>query len=221
MATLGMNFVTQGCVRSETSEKLECDDILNENGMCLRSRGLQNEAPRLPKPPQEIFWTPKGALSALWGKLSGASWGFPGTLLSAPRLLWDTFWRSRKGNSKRFGIILLSPGDVQHENSDKLEFADPLNENAMFLRSQGLQNDAKMVPKRPERRKRGREEAKREQRSAKSALKSVVGALWGKFLRFRGSLGEARWNARLDWAYLTEPAFRRLWALKVRKSAVR
>ena len=74
-------------------------------------------------------------------------------------------------------MILGTQGGVQSENSDKLEFDDPLNENAMFLRSQGLQNEAKMVPKRPERRKRGREEAKREQRSAKSALQSVVGAL--------------------------------------------
>ena len=104
---------------------------------------------------------------------------------------------------------------------EKLEFDDPLNENAMFLRSQGLQNEAKMVPKRPERRKRGREEAKREQRGVKSVLESVVGALWGDILRFRGSLGEARWNARLLLPYLAEPAFRRVWAPKVRKSAVR
>ena len=58
---------TQGGVRSENSEKLEFDDPLNENAMFLRSQGLQNEAPRLPKPPQEIFWTPKGTLRALWG----------------------------------------------------------------------------------------------------------------------------------------------------------
>ena len=77
----------------------------------------------------------------------------------------------------RFGLIFLSPGDAESETNEKLEFDDLLNENAMFLRSQGLQNEAKMVPKRPERRKRGREEAKREQRSAKSALQSVVGAL--------------------------------------------
>ena len=74
-------------------------------------------------------------------------------------------------------MIFLSPGDAEGETSEKLEFDDPLNENAMFLRSQGLQHEAKMVPKRPERRKRGREEAKREQSSGKSALKSVVGAL--------------------------------------------
>ena len=120
-----------------------------------------------------------------------------------------------------FLLMFETQGGVRSENSEKLEFDDPLNENAMFLRSQGLQNEAKMVPKRPERRKRGREEAKREQRSAKSALRSVLGALWGDILRFRGSLGEGRWTSRRGLANLTDPAFRRVWALKVRKSAVR
>ena len=83
---------------------------------------------------------------------------------------------------ERLGVIFLSPGDAEGKTSEKLEFDDPLNENAMFLRSQGLQNEAKVVPKRPEMRKRGREEAKREQRSAKSALESVLGALWYDFL---------------------------------------
>ena len=78
---------------------------------------------------------------------------------------------------ERFGTILLSPDKVQSENSDKLEFADPPDENAMFLRSQGLQHEAEMVPKRAEIKQRSREEAKREQRRGKSALKSVVGAL--------------------------------------------
>ena len=121
----------------------------------------------------------------------------------------------------RFGLIFLSPGDAEGETSEKLEFDDPFNENAMFLRSLGLQNEAKMIPKRPERRKRGREEAKREQRSAKSALQSVVGALWSDILRFRGSLGEARWNARLGFPCLADLEFWRVWAPKVRKSAVR
>ena len=118
-------------------------------------------------------------------------------------------------------MVFVLSGGVRGENSEKLEFDDLLNENAMFVRSQGLQNEAKMVPKRPEREKRRREEAKREQRSAKSALESVLGALWGDVLQFWGSLGEGRWNARLGLPYLAEPAFRRVWALKVRKSAVR
>ena len=86
---------------------------------------------------------PKSSL----GVVSGGSWGSPGALLSAPRLLWGTFWRSWGGNLARFGVIFLSPGDVQSENSEKLEFDDPLNENAMFLRSQGLQNGAPGTPK--------------------------------------------------------------------------
>ena len=118
-------------------------------------------------------------------------------------------------------MIFLSRGDAEGETSKKLEFDDRLNENARFLRSQGLPNEAKMVPKRPERRRRRREEAKRGQRSAKSALESVLGALWGDILRFRGSLGEGRWTSRLGLTYLTDPAFRRVWALKARKSAVR
>ena len=118
-------------------------------------------------------------------------------------------------------MIFVLPSSLRGEKSEKLEFDDPLNENARFLKSQGLQNEAKMVPKRPERRKRGREEAKREQRSAKSALESVLGALWGDVLRFRGSPGEGRWSARLGLANLSDPAFWRVWAPKVRKSAVR
>ena len=100
-------------------------------------------------------------------------------------------------------MIFLSPGDAEGETSEKLEFDDPLNENAMFLRSQGLQNEAKMVPKRAEKRKKSREEGKREQRSAKRALESVLGALWGDILRFRGSLG--RVGGVRGWTCLTSP----------------
>ena len=154
------------------------------------------------------------------GVVLGGSWGSPGALLSAPGLLWGT-WKAWGTYLERLGMILGTQGGVQSENSDKLEFADLLNENAMFLRSQGLQNEAKMVPKRPERRNRRREEAKREQRSAKRALESVLGALWGDVLRFQGSLGEGRWTSRRGLTYLAEPAFRRVWVLKVRKSNVR
>ena len=160
---------------------------------------------------------PKSSL----GVVSGGSWGSPGALLSAPGLLWGTFWASWGGNLKPLGMNFVTQGCVRSETSEKLQFDDLLNENAMLLTSRGLQNEAKMIPKRPERRKRSREEAKREQRSAKSALESVVGALWDKFLRFQGSLGEGRWNARLLFPCLAGPAFRRVWAPKVRKSAVR
>ena len=86
-------------------------------------------------------------------------------------------------------MIFVSPDGVCGENSEKLKFADPLNENAMFLRPQGLHNEAKMVPKRAEKRKKSKEEGKREQRSANRALESVLGALWGDILRLRESQG--------------------------------
>ena len=117
--------------------------------------------------------------------------------------------------------MFLSPSDVQCENSEQLEFDDPLHENAKLLRSQKLQHEAKIVPKRAEKRKKSREEGKREQRSATRALESVLGALWSDILRFRGSPGEGRWSSRLDLSYWPEPAFRRGWALKVSKSGVR
>ena len=141
------------------------------------------------------------------GVVSGGSWGSPGALLSAPGFLCGTIWKSWGNILERLEMIFLSPGDVEGETSEKLESDDPLNGNAMFLRPQGLQNEAKMVPKRPERRKQSREEAKREQRSVKSALESVLGALWGDVLRFRGSLGEGRWSSRLDLATWSTSSF--------------
>ena len=127
----------------------------------------------------------------------------------------------RQWNLEPLGMNFVTQGCVRSETSEKLEFDDPLNENAMFLRSQGLQNEAKMVPKRAEKRKKSREEGKREQRSTKRALESVLGALWSDILRFRGSPGEGWWSARLGLTNLADPAFRRGWALKVSKSAVR
>ena len=77
---------------------------------------------------------PKSSL----GVVLGGSWGSPRGLLSAPGLLWGTFWTFWGRYLDRFGLIFLSPGDAEGETSEKLEFDDPLNENAMFLRSQGL-----------------------------------------------------------------------------------
>ena len=107
------------------------------------------------------------------GVVSGGSWGSPGALLSAPGLLWGTFWASWGGNLEPLGMNFVTQGCVRSETSEKLEFDDPLNENAMFLRSQGLQNEAKMVPKRAEKRKKSREEGKGEQRSAKHLVQTV------------------------------------------------
>ena len=38
-------------------------------------------------------------------------------------------------------MIFGTQGGVRSENSEKLEFADLLNENARFLKSQGLENE--------------------------------------------------------------------------------
>ena len=62
------------------------------------------------------------------------------------------FGRPGGGNLERLGMMFLSPGDVEGETSEKLEFDDPLNEHALFLRPQRLENEVEMVQKRPERR---------------------------------------------------------------------
>ena len=58
-------------------------------------------------------------------------------------------------------MIFETPGSVRGENSNKLEFDDPLYENARFLRSQGLQNEVKIVQKRTEERKKSRESSEK------------------------------------------------------------
>ena len=77
------------------------------------------------------------------GVVLGPSWGSPGTLLNAPGLLWATFGGAWAGHVGLFWIIFETPGSVRGENSNKLEFDDRLNENAMFLKSHGLQHGAK------------------------------------------------------------------------------
>ena len=53
-------------------------------------------------------------------------------------------------------MMFVLSGGVRRENSEKLEFDDPLNENARFLKSQGLQNEVKIVPKRTEKSQKSR-----------------------------------------------------------------
>ena len=63
-------------------------------------------------------------------------------------------------------MIFVLPGGVRGENSDKPEFDDLLNENALFSSFQGLQHDTKMVPKRPERRKKSRARTEKREKYA-------------------------------------------------------
>ena len=77
-------------------------------------------------------------------------------------------------------MVFVPPGGVRRENGDKLEFDDPLNEIDMSSRPQASQNELKLVPKRPEKRKKSREDANREQRREQKWQESVRGALWGE-----------------------------------------
>ena len=74
---------------------------------------------------------------------------------------------------ERFGMILGTQGGVQIENNEKLEFDDRLNENARLLRSQGFQNEGKIVPKRPEERKKSRERREKRKKYADECLGSA------------------------------------------------
>ena len=60
----------------------------------------------------------------------GGSWGSPGTVPSAPGLLWGSFGGAWGQHSGRFWMVFVAPGGVRRENSEKLEFDDPLNEIA-------------------------------------------------------------------------------------------
>ena len=46
-----------------------------------------------------------------------------------------------------FWMILLVQRSVRSENGDMLDFDDPLNEFAMFLRARGLQQEVEIVQK--------------------------------------------------------------------------
>ena len=69
--------------------------------------------------------------------------------------------------------MFVLPGSVRGENSEKLEFDDHLDENAWLLRSQGLQNGAKMVPKRAEEGKKSREPREKRKKYADECLGSA------------------------------------------------
>ena len=80
----------------------------------------------------------QGSTKCFRGVVFGGSRGSLGTLLSAPGLLWGAIWDALAEHLERFGVIFVSQGGFRRENSEKLEFDDPLNENAMFLRSQDV-----------------------------------------------------------------------------------
>ena len=75
----------------------------------------------------------QGSPESSLGVVSGGSWGSPGALLSAPGLLWGTLWSALGTYWYRFGMNVVTQGCVRSENSEKLEFDDPLNENTFFV----------------------------------------------------------------------------------------
>ena len=111
------------------------------------------------------------------GVVLGGSWSSPGTLLNAPGFLWGTIWGAWEEHLELFGMVFVSQSSVRHENSEKLESDDHLDEKAMFLRPQGFQNKTKIVPELAKRRKKSREEAKREQRVSWEPSRPA----WGRF----------------------------------------
>ena len=70
-------------------------------------------------------------------------------------------------------MIFVLPGSVRTENSEKLEFDDHLNEKAWFFKSQGVQNEVKIVPKRAEEKKKSRERREKRKKYADECLGSA------------------------------------------------
>ena len=57
----------------------------------------------------------------------GGPWSSPGAVLGAPELLWSTFWDARGGHTERFCLFFVSLGGARGENSENLDFDDPLD----------------------------------------------------------------------------------------------
>ena len=111
-----------------------------------------------------------------------------GLSLGAPGLLWETYWGACGSHLEHLWLMFVSPGGVRSENSEKLEFDDPLNENGMFLKPQGFQHKTKIVPKLANRTKKSREEAKREQRVPWEPSKPA----WGRLHAISSAAGGGR-----------------------------
>ena len=73
-------------------------------------------------------------------------------------------------------MMFVLSGGVRRENSEKLEFDDPLNENARFLRSQGLPKEVKIVPKRTEESKKSRASPEKSAQVCRRVLRERSGA---------------------------------------------
>ena len=86
-----------------------------------------------PEAPRTIpgdFLDAQGSQQSAPGVVFRGSWGSPGAPCEVLGGYWEHCW-----------LIFVSQVGVRGENSEKLEFDVPLNENTMLLRSQGLENE--------------------------------------------------------------------------------
>ena len=81
----------------------------------------------------------------------------------------------------------------------------------VFLGSQHTskidQNESKSVKKEKKRAEKREKEAEKRKKCARERLGSALGAPWGDFLRFLGSLEKVRWSAWLDFGLLADLEF--------------
>ena len=118
---------------------------------------LQNEVLRRPKALPEASWRSEAPIGTLWGRSLGAL----GSLLGAPGSLWGEVLGALGDPGVVFWVLFWVRGACQCKNTENLELDDPLHGFTMFLGSQGLEHEVKMVP---ETRKESREERKEQRR---------------------------------------------------------
>ena len=116
----------------------------------------------------------QGSTKCSRGMVFGGSCGSPGTLLSAPGLLWVTIWDAWAEHLERFGVIFVSQGGVRRENSGKLEFDDTFNDMLRFCGPKG----SKMIPKWYQNGPREGKEAEKKRKESREAQKVRSRASW-------------------------------------------
>ena len=118
---------------------------------------LQNEVLRRPKALPEASWRSEAPIGTLWGRSLGAL----GSPLGAPGSLLGEVLGALGDPGDGFWMLFWVRGACQCQNTKNLELDDPLHGFTMFLGSQGLENEVKMVL---ETRKESREERKEQRR---------------------------------------------------------
>ena len=89
---------------------------------------LQNEVLRRPKALPEASWTREGPI----GTLLARSLGAPGSPLGAPGSLWGEVLGVLGDPGDAFGVLFWVQGACHSQNTENLEFDDPLHGFATF-----------------------------------------------------------------------------------------